>query len=380
MSTNPRHPADSHHSSGETPRTVSVGGSEDPPPPAAINEMIVSRPRALGALLFTWSNALALLTLLMVGVAWATVDGFGTPANLSQVAAGVAETGLMMLPLTLIIIAREIDISVASIAGLASVVFGSLVVAGSGVVPAVIAGLIVGGLCGAFNGYFVAYWRLPSLIVTLGTLALFRGLCYVILGSKSYSTFPASVTTFGFGYIAGTWLPLPVVPLIIGIIAFGIILHRTVTGRRIYAAGGSPSVAEYSGVRVARLKFLLFAGSGLVCAVAGIVYTARLSSARADNLFGTELDVITIVFLGGVSFLGGTGRIAGVAWALALVAVLRNVLGLENIGGDAQTTAIGSLLIVSLIAADLVNRIGARRRASTHLRDPRSRTRLRKGG
>lgn len=349
---------------------MSTDATPDATPDATAVGLIQEPPKSRLARVGTWSNALALLTLLMIAVAWVTIDGFGTPSNLSQVAAGVSEKGLMMLPLALIIIAREIDLSVASIAGLASVIFGSLLVAGWPTLAAAAAALVVGGLCGAFNGYFIAYWQLPSLIVTLGSLALFRGLCYIILGSTSYSDLPAAVTNFGFGYVAGTWIPLPVVPLIIAIAVFGVVLHRTTTGRRIYAVGGSPDVAKYSGVRVARLKLLLFVTSGLICALAGIIYTARLSSARADNLFGTELDVITIVFLGGVSFLGGVGRIAGVAWALALVAVLRNVLGLQEVGGDAQTTAIGSLLIVSLLMSNLVTRLSARRRLLIQSRDP----------
>jgi rhamnose transport system permease protein len=316
-----------------------------------------SRPTPWAARLGTWPNALAVLTIALFLLAANTVDGFNSAANLSQVAAGIAEKGLMVLPLAMIIIAREIDLSVASIAGLSSVTFGSLVSHGWSLGAAVLAALVVGVLCGAFNGFFVAYCHLPSLIVTLGSLALFRGLCYVILESQSLSVFPNSVTNFGLGYIAGTWIPLAVVPLIIAIPIVGVALHATSTGRRIFAIGGSPSVALYSAVRVARLQFLLFVVSGLVCALAGIIYTARLSSARADNLFGFELDVITIVFLGGVSSLGGIGRISGVVWALGLVAILRNYLGLQEVGGDAQTTAVGLLLILSLLVAGLVTRL-----------------------
>jgi len=321
--------------------------------------------KSWGSRLGTWSNGLAVLTVALFLLAATTVNGFDTSANLSQVAAGIAEKGLMTLLLAMIIIAREIDLSVASVAGLSSVIFGSLVTHGWNVASSVLVALVVGGLCGAFNGFFVAYCRLPSLIVTLGSLALFRGLCYVILGSQSLSVFPESVTNFGLGYVAGTWIPLAVIPLVVAIPIFGVALHGTSTGRRIFAVGGSPNVALYSAVRVARLKFLLFVVSGLACALAGIIYTARLSSARADNLFGSELDVITIVFLGGVSSLGGIGRISGVVWALGLVAILRNYLGLQEVGGDAQTTAVGLLLILSLLMAGLVTRFGALRQGLT---------------
>ena len=137
---------------------------------------------------------------------------------------------------------------------------------------------------------------------------------------------------------------------------FAVVLQRSAVGRRIYAIGGNPDAAHYAGVRIGRIRLGLFVVSGLVCAVAGIVFTARLANARADNAIGMELDVITIALLGGVSVFGGRGKLTGVFYALILIATLRNVLGLLKVGGDAQGTVIGLLLIVSLLLSTTAQR------------------------
>jgi rhamnose transport system permease protein len=296
-----------------------------------------------------WHYILAALTILVALVALITIPSFSSSNNLSQMVAAVSEKAIVILPMALIIIVREIDLSVASIMGMSSVTAGLIMQAGMPVPVAVAAALLVGLAGGAFNGFFVAVLGLPSIVVTLGTLALYRGICYIALGSQSISVFPEVVTDFGFGYVPGTRIPLTILPFIVLVAVYAVVLHRSATGRRIFAVGGGPEVALYAGVRVRLLKFWLFATSGLVCGLAGVIYTARLSSARADNAFGLELDIITIVFLGGVSMLGGRGNIAGISWALALVAIVRDVMALKGLAGDAQGTAVGLLLILSLL-------------------------------
>jgi len=193
--------------------------------------------------------------------------------------------------------------------------------------------------------------------VTLGTLAMFRGIGYIILGTNSVNQFPDAFLNFGIYNVGDTPLPWTIVPFLVLAPIFAVILQKTPTGRRIYAIGGNPETARYSGVRMRRIQFSLFVASGIVCAIAGIVFTARLANARANNAVGFELDVITIALLGGVSVFGGRGRLTGVLWALVLVATIRNVLGLSQIGGDAQGTVIGLLLIVSLFASNSAQRI-----------------------
>jgi rhamnose transport system permease protein len=185
---------------------------------------------------------------------------------------------------------------------------------------------------------------------------MFRGVAYMLIGAGSVNTLPSALVNFGNDTLSDTLpvlssLPWTIVPFLIAAPIFGVVLHHGVLGRRVFAIGGNPETARYSGINMTRIRMQLFIASGAMCALAGIVFTARLSNARADNALGFELDVITIVLLGGVSVFGGSGRLLGAFWALVLVALIRNVLGLSLIGGDAQGTVIGSLLIVSLLAS-----------------------------
>jgi rhamnose transport system permease protein len=307
--------------------------------------------------LVNWDSFLAVLAIAMLAYAAIFVPGFPTTFNISQAIAGMSEKALIVLPMVFLIIAREIDLSVASTLALSSVVFGVLVQAGAPLAVAIPLTLLAGALAGSLNGALVTVFGLPSLVVTLGTLAMFRGVGYIILGTASVNQFPEAFTDFGIFNVGDTPLPWTIVPFLVLAPIFAIVLQKTATGRRIYAIGGNPDTAVYSGVRMRRIRFWLFVTSGVICAIAGIVFTARLSNARANNAVGFELDIITVALLGGVSVFGGRGRLTGVLWALALVATIRNVLGLSQIGGDAQGTVIGLLLIVSLLASNSATRL-----------------------
>ena len=317
----------------------------------------MSRFRERARRLVSWDGFLWLLCLITFVAAVLLVPNFATTTNLSQAASTMAEKALLVLPMALLIICREIDLSVASQLALCSVVFGLLLQAGVPLVVCVplvvLAGLITGGI----NGLFAVRLGLPSLVVTLGTLALYRGLAYVLLGTASVNVLPSILTDFGVQNVPGTPVPWTIVPFLLLLPAFVVLLHGTATGRRIYAIGGSPEVARYSGVAVDRIRTALFVVTGAMAAVSGMVYTARLSNARADNALGYELDVITICFLGGISFLGGRGRLTGVVAALVLTALVRDVLGLKGVGGDAQGIVVGLLLIVSILSTNLVSRL-----------------------
>lgn len=312
--------------------------------------------------LVNWDSFLAVLAIAMFAYAAVFVPGFLTTFNISQAIAGMSEKALIVLPMVLLIIAREIDLSIASMLALSSVVFGVLVQAGAPLAVAIPLTLLAGALTGSLNGSLVTVFGLPSLVVTLGTLAMFRGVGYIILGTASVNQFPDAFTDFGIFNVGDTPVPWTIVPFVVLAPIFAIVLQKTATGRRIYAIGGNPDTAAYSGVRMRRIRFWLFVVSGIICAIAGIVFTARLSNARANNAVGFELDIITVALLGGVSVFGGRGRLTGVLWALALVATIRNVLGLSQIGGDAQGTVIGLLLIVSLLASNSATRLFERLR------------------
>lgn len=308
----------------------------------------------------SWDNFLAVLTVIVIVYAIFGVPNFFTAFNMSQAIAGVSERALIVLPMVLLIVGREIDLSVASILALSSVVFGMLIQAGLPLLPAIALTLLAGAACGAFNGLIVTWLKLPSLIVTLATMAMFRGVGYILLGVNSINDFPDAFLNFGINNVPGTLLPWTVVPFLVLAPTFLIVLQKMPVGRRIYAIGGSPDAARYSGVQLGRTVFGLFVTSGVICAIAGMVYAARLANARADNAVGIELDVITIALLGGVSVFGGKGRLTGVFWAMLLVATLRNVLGLLQVGGDAQGTVIGLLLIVSLTASNAAQHLFGR--------------------
>ncbi|MDQ0468124.1 ABC transporter permease [Labrys wisconsinensis] len=310
----------------------------------------------------TWEGFLGLVAIGFVAYSVAVVPEFATDFNISQAIAGMSERGLIVLPMVLLIIAREIDLSVASTLALASVVFGVAVQAGLPIGAAVAAAVATGAVAGAFNGVLVTVLGLPSLVVTLGTMAMFRGIGYVILGPRSVNVFPDSFTDFGIDNVGSAPIPWTFVPFLVLLPLFVIVLGHTALGRRIYVIGGNPEAARYSGVRVDRIRFGLFVVSGIVAAIAGIVYAARLANSRADNALGMELDIIIIALLGGVSVFGGRGKLIGVFFAMIIIAVLRNVLGLYQISGDAQGTSTGLLLIAALLLNSTVQRIYAKYR------------------
>jgi rhamnose transport system permease protein len=241
--------------------------------------------------------------------------------------------------------------------GLAAAILGALYSAGVPLPVAIVAVLIVGGLGGLLNGVLVTRVGLPSLVVTLGTLALYRGLALVVLESRGVSNFPSWFTGFGFGTVPGLPIPWPFTIYLVLAIVLGIVLHRTWIGRQLYAMGKNQSAARFSGIRVARVKLRLFVLSGVVAALAGVILVARMSSARADVGSGLTLVVITIVLLGGVDIFGGRGTIPGVFLAFFTLAVMGNVLRLTNVSSDIQSIAVGLLLIVSVVIPTLARRV-----------------------
>lgn len=307
-----------------------------------------------------------LVALLVALLAWGAARSsfFLDGSNFTIASSTFMERALMALPMTLIIIAGEIDLSVASILGLSSAVLGVSYAAGLPLWLAVILALATGVACGLLNGLLVTRFGLPSLVVTLGTLALFRGLAFVILGGPqgqiAISNYPADFTRFGFGTIPGTVIPWSVILFVALLAGFVVLLHRSWIGRQIYAVGLNQAASRFSAVRVARLKLALFVLSGFIAALAGILYTARISSSRADNAAGFELDVIAAVLLGGVSIFGGRGTMIGVLLSLAVVATLRNVLAITNVGPDIQNFAVGGLLILSVLGPNLLRRVWRR--------------------
>jgi rhamnose transport system permease protein len=304
---------------------------------------------AVARLLARWETLLVIAVLGLVVLGMALSPVFLTPGNFTNLIAALMEVAIMALPMTLIIVAGEIDLSVESMAGLASAILGFLWAAGVPIWVGIPVVLVIGALGGLMNGLLVARAGLPSLVVTLGTLALFRGLALIVLGPRGISDFPDAFTELGFGRVPGTPIPWPFVIFIALALLLGIVLHRTWIGRQIYAIGKNAGAARYSGVRVTRVKIGLFVLSGLIASLAGIILTSRLSSARADAGAGMTLTVVTVVLLGGVNIFGGSGTIPGVALAVIAVAVMQNALRLASVTVEVQSIALGSLLILSVV-------------------------------
>jgi rhamnose transport system permease protein len=309
------------------------------------------------ARLATWESFLGVLVVVIFAYSAYSVPDFFSKFNISQAIAGVSEKALIVLPMTLLIIGREIDLSVASTLALASVIFGVLLQVGVPLAFAIGVVVACGAALGALNGILVAFVGLPSLVVTLATLAMFRGIGYIILGSGSVNDLPESFTNFGIDNVGGSPLPWTIVPFLVLAPVFAVVLQKTAVGRRIYAIGGNPEAARYSGVHIRRIRFCLFLTSGLMSSIAGVIFTARLANARASNAVGYELEIITVALMGGISVFGGKGRLTGVFWALALLAMIKNILGLSLVGGDAQGTVIGLLLIGVLLLGITMPRV-----------------------
>ena len=296
-----------------------------------------------------WETLLvvALLGLIVVGNSLSPF--FLTAGNFANLIAALMEVAIMALPVTLIIIVGEIDLSVESSAGLASALLGFLWMSHVPLPIAIPIVLAVGALGGLLNGLFVARAGLPSLVVTLGTLAVFRGLALIVLGPIGVSDFPPAFTELGFGHVPGTLIPWPFVIFVLLAVMLTVILHQTWIGRQIFAIGKNSGAARYSGVRVSRVKIGLFVLSGLIASLAGIILTSRLSSARADAAEGMTLTVVTVVLLGGVNIFGGSGSIPGVVLAVLAVAVMQNALRLASVTVEVQSIALGLLLILSVV-------------------------------
>lgn len=298
-----------------------------------------------------------LLLVVGIGIFFLNVQAspyFLDPWNLSDATFNFTEKAMIAFAMALVIISGEIDLSVASIIALVSTCMGYAVQLGADTTTLVIIALLVGAVCGAFNGFLVAVLGLPSIVVTIGTLSLFRGIAYIVLGDKAYSGYPDSFAFFGQGYV--WWvITFEMVLFVLLAILFYVLLHRTSFGRSTIAIGNNPTTALFSGIRVSRVKFILFVLTGVMSAVAAICLTSRLGSTRPSIAVGWELEIVTMVVLGGVNILGGSGTIPGVVIAAVVMGMVTFGLGLLNVPGIVMSIFIG-LLLITVIALPIVIR------------------------
>lgn len=311
-----------------------------------------------------WAGRDAVMVYILVAFllyAMITIPRFASPVTTGFLLLDVIPTLLIAMPMTLIIITGEIDLSVASVAGVSSAVLGVLWASGTGIWVAVIAALCCGLAAGALNGALIAFLQLPSLAVTIGTLALFRGLALVVIGDNAVADFPVELTSLASAKIGGTGIPVMMVPALLLVAATWLLLHKSAFGRGLYAMGYSTEAAQFVGISVQWSKFWLYVASGLVSAAAGIFWTFRYTSARSDNASGLELLVIAAVLLGGVSIFGGKGSVVGVVAGVLLIGCLNYALRLDRVSDVVLVTLTGLLLIASAVAPSIAAEIGRRR-------------------
>ena len=287
--------------------------------------------------------------LMLVAIGIFVANSFASPYflnawNLSDATYNFTEKAMIAFAMALLIISGEIDLSVASIIALASTAMGAAVQMGVGAEGLVLIGLATGLVCGAFNGILVTGLGLPSIVVTIGTMSLFRGISFIILGDQAYRGYPSDFAFFGQGYV---WWVISFEFVLFAIIAliYSVILHMTNFGRAVYAIGNNPTGALYSGIRVGRVKFILFLLTGLMSGIAAVCLTSRLGSTRPSIATGWELEIVTMVVLGGVNILGGSGSIPGVVIAAFVMGLVTFGLGLLNVPGIVMSIVIGGLLI-----------------------------------
>jgi rhamnose transport system permease protein len=300
-----------------------------------------------------WETGLAVVVVAIGVLGVSTSSEFLTGTNLFNLGLQSGEIAIMALPMTLIIISGEIDLSVASIMGMASAVLGYLFGKGWPMPAVFVVVLLVGILAGAINGLLVTRVGLPSLAVTIGTLGLYRGVANIILGPNTISNFPTAYTNLGVNGVFGTNLSFSAAIFIVLAVIFGVVLHFTPAGRSIYAMGASPEAAAFAGIRVKRIKTLLYITSGVICSLAGVLLTFRLSTAVNTNGVGLELDVVAVVLLGGVSIFGGKGTIAGVVLGVLAFAGISNALLLTNFNQEAASIPVGILLLISVFVPNM---------------------------
>lgn len=339
----------------------------DTPPPRRIPDRLSTPFRRL---LGSWEVLLLAVAIAIFIANSLASPHFLDPWNLSDATYNFTEKAMIAFAMTLLIISGEIDLSVAAIIALASTAMGAAAQAGFGTPALVSVGLGVGLLCGAFNGLLVARVGLPSIVVTIGTMSLFRGIAQIVLGDQAYGGYPASFAWFGQGYMSDfSWWPaLPVfevitfemVAFVCVALVFGILLHQTAFGRRVYAIGNNAFAAQFSGIPVQRTKFVLFLLTGLMSGFAAVCLTSRLGSTRHTIAAGWELEVVTMAVLGGVSILGGSGTIPGVVLAAIVMGLVTFGLGLLNVPGIVMSIFIGLLLILVIALPIVFRRIRSR--------------------
>jgi rhamnose transport system permease protein len=319
--------------------------------------LLASKPFSWKTFFLQWEWMLVLI-FLVVNAVNAYLSPYYLDANgLRDATMTFLDKAFIVLPMVLIIILADIDISVASIVALSSVVMAQLYTMGLPMELAILVCLLTGTLCGYVNGLLITRFKeLSAVIVTLATMIIYRGIAYIILEDQAAGSFPEWFSYLGWGYVGP--IPFIFVVFVLFAIAFTLLLHKTTFGRRVYAMGSNLTASQFTGIQVDRIKIIVFTLAGLMSAVAALFLTSRMGSTRPNIATGYELDVIAMVVLGGISTAGGKGRMIGAILAVFLIGYLRYGLGLVNVPAQLLLIIIGLLLIIAVAVPRLKGRFG----------------------
>jgi L-arabinose transport system permease protein len=278
-------------------------------------------------------------------------DVFFSARNLLNIGLAVTILGVLAMSQTVVIVSGGLDVSVGSTVGLATVATAMVAQATGSAPSAVVAGLVVGTICGFVNGVIITYGRVNAVIATLGTMAIFRGFAFILSDGQSISIFDEAFRFMGNGQILG--LPFPLWILFVTAVLFQIFLARSIAGRNVYAIGGNPVVARFSGINVNRYKVGIYMMSGFAAGLGGIILAARTGSGQPiSGSQGLELEAITAAVLGGCALQGGRGTIVGALLGVVIIGVLNNGMILTSVPTFYQLLAKGALLILAVLVAE----------------------------
>ena len=307
------------------------------------------------AALLRQEGVLTVMLVVALAVLSSQTGEFLTADNLLNQGRLMTEVGLMALPMTLVMVTGGIDLSVGSTLGLCAIMTGySWHDLGLPLWSTILVALAVGTAAGFANGYVITRTKMPPLIMTIGTLALYRGFAEGISKAHSVRGYPDWFFVLGQGEVLG--VPTQLWILLIALIITWVILSRTTFGRALYAIGHNETAARFSGIPVDRIKIIVYSFSGFMAGLAGYVFVSRVSTTRSDMGIGLELDVIAAVVLGGTSIFGGIGTIGGTALGLVLIQLLKDGLALTGVKGDATIMVIGTVLILSVLFTNFAQR------------------------
>lgn len=309
----------------------------------------------LSRYVFRHETILALLLVLALALSANLSDRFFTVDNLLNQGRMLTEVGIIAIAMTFVIITGGIDLSVGSILGLAAITLGVVwKTLGVPLPLAMVVAVLVGALCGAVNGLIIIKSRMPPMIATLGTLALYRGLAEGVSQARSVRGYPEWFYVLGQGEILGVPTQLWIFGILV--ITAAVILGYMTFGRVTYAVGANETAARFSGMAVDRAKLLIYTASGSMAALAAVIFVSRVSTTRSDMGMGIEMDAISAVVLGGTSIFGGRGTMIGTLLGILLIQTMKNGLTLAGIKGDGTIIVIGSILILTILISNLANR------------------------